>query len=227
MKDAMNVVARLLIAGGLSDRHRRRLVRLSTGLALFGVSIAMMLAAGLGVDSWDVFHKGVVQRLGLSIGTVIVAISIGVLLLWIPLRERPGIGTVANAVVVGVVADLALRAIGAPQALPARVALLVGGIVANGAATGLYIGAGLGSGPRDGLMTGLAARTGWSIRIVRTGLEMTVVTFGVLLRGPIGVGTVAYALSIGPLTQFFLNRFAVTPLSHRLGRSEPAVGVCP
>src|SRR5918996_1606715 len=199
--------------GGARFRERairlRRITALFGGLVLFGVSIAVMLTAGLGVDSWDVFHQGVVERTGVSFGWVVNGVSIGVLLLWIPLRTRPGIGTVANAVVVGVVADLTLRLITRPSDLRAQLVLLGIGIVANGAATGLYIGAGLGPGPRDGLMTGLAARTGWSIRTVRTGIEIVVLGAGWALGGPVGVGTLAYALSIGPLTQFFLTRFDI------------------
>ncbi|MGA9597964.1 MAG: hypothetical protein WBV06_17555 [Acidimicrobiia bacterium] len=204
-----------------------RLARLFAGLALFGVSVAMMLAAGLGVDSWDVFHQGVAQHLGVGIGAVIVWVSIGVLLLWIPLRQRPGIGTIANAVVVGIVADLALRMIPTPDGLAVRFVLLAVGIVANGAATGLYIGAGLGPGPRDGLMTGLAARTGYSIRRVRTGIEITVLAVGAGLGGPIGVGTVAYALSIGPMTQFFLDRFVIPADPRHAARIRGVAGVCP
>jgi uncharacterized membrane protein YczE len=200
---------RLKSHGGKSKRYRHRLIHLFAGLILFGVSIAVMLAAGLGVDSWDVFHQGVAERTGISFGWVVNGISIGVLLFWIPLRERPGIGTIANALIVGVVADLTLRLMSTPEELLAQFVLLAVGIVTNGAATGLYIGAGLGAGPRDGLMTGLSVRTGWSIRTIRTGIEIMVLSAGWALGGPVGVGTLAYALSIGPLIQFFLVRFDI------------------
>jgi uncharacterized membrane protein YczE len=168
-----------------------------------------MLTASLGVDSWDVFHQGLAELTGIPFGWVLNGVSIGVLLLWIPLHQSPGFGTLANAVVVGVVADLTLRVLTTPEGFPAQLALLILGIVANGAATGLYIGAGLGAGPRDGLMTGLASRTGRSIRAVRTVIEITVVAAGWALGGPVGLGTVLYALSIGPLSQFFLTRLSI------------------
>lgn len=192
-----------------SDPYLQRLVRLFAGLVVFGVSIAIMLKAGLGVGSWDVLHQGLANRTGISFGWVVNGVSILVVLVWIPLRERLGIGTVANTVVVGTVADLTLRLISTPEGLLAQFGVLGLGIVANGAATGLYIGAGFGPGPRDGLMTGLAIRTGLSIRVVRTGIEVTVLTAGWALGGPVGVGTLLYALAIGPLTQFFLGRFAM------------------
>jgi uncharacterized membrane protein YczE len=207
------------------DRYPQRLVRLFAGLVLFGVSIALMLTAGLGVASWDVFHQGVAERSGVSFGWVVNVVSIGVLLLWVPLRERPGIGTIANAVVVGVVANLTLGLITTPDSFGAQLGMLGVGIVANGAATGLYIGAGLGPGPRDGLMTGLAVRTGWSLRSVRTGIELTVLAVGWILGGPVGVGTLLYAVSIGPLTQVFLTRFDIDLRPMRAVR--PAAKPCP
>jgi uncharacterized membrane protein YczE len=188
----------------------RRLPQLFGGLALYGTSMALMLRATLGVNPWDVFHQGLSRHLPLSFGLVTAVTGAVVLLLWLPLRQRPGIGTVANVVVIAVSVDAALALITAPSALPARVALLAAGIVLNGVASAAYIGARLGPGPRDGLMTGLAARTGWSIRLVRTGIELTVLTVGWLLGGTVGLGTVAYALLIGPLTQAFLPWFAVT-----------------
>lgn len=200
--------------GGLATIHRlellpQRVFRLGLGLVLFGVSVGIMLTASLGVDSWDVFHQGLAERTGIPFGWVLNGVSIGVLLLWIPLRQPPGFGTLANAVVVGVVADLTLRVLTTPEGFAPQLALLLLGIVANGAATGLYIGAGLGAGPRDGLMTGLAFRTGRSIRAVRTVIEITVVAAGWALGGPVGLGTVLYALSIGPLSQFFLTRLSI------------------
>jgi uncharacterized membrane protein YczE len=182
--------------------------QLGAGLVLYGLSIAAMLSAGLGVDSWDVFHQGISQRTGVSFGWVVNGVSVLVLLAWIPLRQRPGPGTVANALVVGLVADAALTVLPRPEPLPWQLLMLVAGIIANGIATGLYIGAGLGPGPRDGLMTGLAARTGRSIRLVRTLIELTVLAAGWLLGGPVGLGTLLYAVSIGPIAQLSIARFA-------------------
>jgi uncharacterized membrane protein YczE len=190
----------------------RRLVRLYVGLVLFGVSIALMIRARLGLDSWDALHQGIARRSGLPFGWVVIAVGAVVLLLWIPLRQRPGIGTVSNVVVVGLAVETALAVIPTPGAMWARAAFLGGGIVANGVATGLYIGAGLGPGPRDGLMTGLAAR-GHSIRVVRTAIELSVLGAGWLLGGSVGVGTVGYALAIGPLAHYFIPRFAMRSAS--------------
>jgi uncharacterized membrane protein YczE len=187
-----------------------RLLRLFAGLVLFGVSLALMVRADIGLGPWDVFHQGIAQRIGLSIGLVVNLTAIVVLLLWIPLRQRPGIGTVANVVVVGLVTDGTLWLLPDLDALAPRIALLVAGILANAVATGLYVGAGLGPGPRDGLMTGLAAR-GHSIRLVRTLIELTVLVIGWLLGGSVGVGTIAYALAIGPLVGVFLPRLTVAP----------------
>ncbi|MFB6890310.1 YitT family protein [Kitasatospora sp. NPDC056327] len=166
--------------------------------------MGLMLRSGLGLDPWDVFHQGLQGTFGLSVGAWVTVCGALVLLLWIPLRQLPGVGTVANVLVIGAAMDLTLRLAGAPGALPARIALMVGAIVLNGLATGLYIGARLGPGPRDGLMTGLHRRTGRSLRLIRTGIELTVLAAGFLLGGTVGVGTVAYALAIGPLAQFFL-----------------------
>lgn len=189
----------------------RRLPQLVAGLALYGVSMAMQVRATLGVNPWDVFHQGLARNLPLSFGLVTAVVGVVVLLLWLPLRQRPGVGTVANVVVIAVTVDVALALIPAPSALPARIGLLVGAVVLNGVASAAYIGVRLGPGPRDGLMTGLAARTGWSIRLVRTGIEVIVLTAGWLLGGTVGIGTVAYALAIGPLTQAFLPWFTVGP----------------
>jgi uncharacterized membrane protein YczE len=188
----------------------QRLARLLIGLTGYGVSISLMLRARLGNQPWDVFHQGLARHTRLSIGTILIITGAAVLLCWIPLRQRPGIGTVANIVVIGVVVDLANAVLAAPTHLAARVAFLVGGIVLCGAASGLYIGADLGPGPRDGLMTGLARRS-WSLRGWRTAIEIAVVVAGFLLGGTAGIGTIAYALAIGPLAQFFLPIFTIKP----------------
>ncbi|MFN9847825.1 MAG: YczE/YyaS/YitT family protein [Alphaproteobacteria bacterium] len=187
----------------------RRLLQLSIGLTLYGASMALMLRAALGLDPWDVFHQGVSGQVGLSIGMVVNLTGLVVLLLWIPLRQRPGIGTVANVVMIGTAMDLTLRALPPVEGLAFQVAALVASIVANGFAGALYIGAGLGPGPRDGLMTGLARRTGWSLRLVRTGIEVSVLALGWALGGTVGVGTLLYAFGIGPLVQFFLPMVSI------------------
>ncbi|KAB1907873.1 MULTISPECIES: YczE/YyaS/YitT family protein [Micromonospora] len=196
--------------GNLRHRPARRLTQLYAGLVLYGVSMALMIRSELGLDPWDVFHQGLARQTGLSFGTVTIAVGALVLLLWIPLRQRPGLGTVSNVVVIGLVVDATLAVLPPGEGMPARVALLVAGIVANGAATGLYLGAGLGPGPRDGLMTGFVARhPRFSVRLVRTVIEITVLALGWLLGGTVGLGTVAYALTIGPLAQFFIPVFAL------------------
>ena len=187
----------------------RRLLQLSIGLTLYGASMALMLRAALGLDPWDVFHQGVSGQVGLSIGMVVNLTGLVVLLLWIPLRQRPGIGTVANVVMIGTAMDLTLRVLPSIEGLAWQVAALILSIVANGFAGALYIGAGLGPGPRDGLMTGLARRTGWSLRLVRTGIEVTVLALGWALGGAVGVGTLLYAFGIGPLVQFFLPMVSI------------------
>ncbi len=188
----------------------RRLIQLYAGLILYGVSDSMLLLAGLGLDPWDVFHQGLSRRFGLGVGTWAIIVGICVLLLWIPLRQRPGFGTVSNVIVVGLTIDLVLAVTPAPHGLAVRIVLLLAGVVLNGLATGAYIGAGLGPGPRDGLMTGLAAR-GHSIRIVRTGIELTVLATGWLLGGTVGIGTVVYAIGIGPLAHIFIPMLAIQP----------------
>lgn len=185
----------------------RRTALLLVGLALYGLSLTLLLRADLGLAPWDVFHQGVADTVGLSIGRVIVLTSFVVLALWIPLRERPGIGTLANAILVGVGVDVFSAVLPDVDATPTRWALLVTGILVNGVATGMYIGAGMGSGPRDGLMTGIARRTG-SIRTVRTAIEVAVLLIGIALGGTFGLGTILYAVAIGPLAQIFLPIFA-------------------
>jgi uncharacterized membrane protein YczE len=192
-----------------AGRLPRRLGQLLVGLLLYGLSMAMMIRGSLGLDPWDVFHYGVARRLPVSFGTVVIIVGALVLLAWIPLRQWPGLGTVANVFVIGLASDAALAHLSTPQGWAPRLMLLLGGIVLNAVAGGLYIGSQLGPGPRDGLMTGLARRTGWSIRRVRTGIELTVLVVGALLGGMVGLGTVLYALLIGPLVQFFLPRLTV------------------
>ncbi|GAA2774899.1 hypothetical protein [Kitasatospora cinereorecta] len=187
------------------DALGRRLCQLAVGLWLYGSSIALMLRASLGGSPWDVFHQGLSRHLGMGVGVWVTVVGALVLLLWIPLRQRPGVGTVANVLVLGVALDTTLSLVPPQHALAVRVPLLAAGVLLNGLASGLYIGARLGPGPRDGLMTGLHRRTGRSIRLIRTLIELTVLTAGVVLGGTVGVGTVAYALAIGPLVQFFLR----------------------
>jgi uncharacterized membrane protein YczE len=187
----------------------RRLPQLFAGLALYGTSMAMQIRGGLGLNPWDVLHQGLATRLPISFGAITAVTGVAVLLLWIPLRQRPGIGTLANVVVIAFAVDAALALLPAPTGLVPRVAMMAGGIVLNGVASAAYVGARLGPGPRDGLMTGFAARTGRSIRLVRTAIEVVVLGTGWLLGGTVGVGTVLYALAIGPLTQLFLPLFVV------------------
>ncbi|GLX52309.1 membrane protein [Streptomyces hygroscopicus subsp. hygroscopicus] len=185
------------------------MLQLYVGLTLYGVSSALLVASGLGLEPWGVLHQGLARRTGLSIGEVAIIVGAAVLLLWIPLRLRPGLGTVSNVFLIGLSLDATLALLPAAHSLLARVPLMFAGILLNGVATGLYIAARFGPGPRDGLMTGLHQRTGRSIRLVRTVIEVSVVVTGVVLGGTIGVGTVLYALSIGPLAQFFLRVFAL------------------
>ncbi|MGY5130728.1 membrane protein YczE [Streptomyces nigrescens] len=187
----------------------RRLVQLYTGLTLYGVSMGLMLRAELGLEPWSVLNQGISRHTGLSIGTVTIVSGALILLLWIPLRQRPGLGTVSNVVVLGLVMDATLAWVPELDSLGARIPLLAGAVLLNGAATGLYISADYGPGPRDGLMTGLHRRTGRPVRLVRTCIEVTVLAAGFLLGGSVGIGTVVYALAIGPLAQFFLRHFAV------------------
>jgi len=190
-------------------RPLRRLVQLYAGLALYGGSLALMIRAGLGLDPWDVFHQGVADRAGLSFGTIVIVTGAAVLLAWVPLRQRPGIGTVSNVVVIGLAVDAALLVVPAAGPLPAQLAMLTAGIVLNGVAGAAYIGAGLGPGPRDGLMTGLVRVTGGSVRVIRTGIELFVLAAGFALGGTVGLGTVAYALAIGPLLHALLPPLTV------------------
>ncbi|MCP2329277.1 putative membrane protein YczE [Hamadaea flava] len=187
----------------------RSLAQLHAGLALYGVSIALMVRANLGMDSWDVLHQGLARHTGLPLGWVINGVGVLVLLAWVVLRQRPGYGTIANVALVGIAAEGALKVIPQLDLLPTRWGALATAIAVNAVATGLYIGAGLGPGPRDGLMTGLAAR-GYSIRRVRTLIELTVLTAGWLLGGTVGLGTLLYALTIGPLVHRLIPLFTLS-----------------
>src|SRR6478736_9512430 len=195
------------------DRRPRRFVQLIIGLLLYGFTMGMMVRAVLGLDPWDVFHQGLTalvnQWMPLSYGTVITIVSVFVLLLWIPLRQRPGVGTIANAAIIGYTTDVTLRVLPEFDSLTVRIVVLVLAIAGNALAGALYIGAGLGPGPRDGLMTGLVARGVGSIRLVRTTIELSVLGIGWLLGGVVGVGTVVYALAIGPLLHLLLPRLEV------------------
>ncbi|AGJ53668.1 hypothetical protein AB0K64_33000 [Streptomyces sp. NPDC053741] len=188
-------------------RLTRRLTHLYVGLALYGASSALLVRAGLGLEPWGVLHQGLSERTGISIGVVSIIVGAVVLLLWIPIRQRPGLGTVSNVFAVGIAMDGTLALVPDVHGLGAQIPLTAAGIVLNGVATGLYISARFGPGPRDGLMTGLNRLTGRSIRMVRTAIEVAVVVTGFLLGGSLGVGTVLYALAIGPLAQFFLRVF--------------------
>jgi uncharacterized membrane protein YczE len=192
-----------------AGRLPRRLTQLYVGLSLYGLSMSLMIESHLGLDPWDVFHYGIAEHIPLSIGMVVNAVGFLVLLAWIPLRQWPGLGTISNAVVIGLVTDLSLALLDRPDALWLRITFVVAGIIANGLATAMYIGANFGPGPRDGLMTGLVRRTGLSVRVVRTALEVTVLAIGWLLGGVVGIGTVAYALAIGPIVHVLLPHFEV------------------
>ncbi|BCY06653.1 YitT family protein [Actinoplanes sp. L3-i22] len=201
----------------------RRVTQLLAGLVLYGASMALMIESGLGLNPWDVFHQGLSEATGISFGWIVLLVGVPVLLLWIPLRQRPGVGTVANLVIVGFSADAALALLPAGATIPAKVGDLVGGILLNGFATGLYLGSRMGPGPRDGLMTGVHARfPKLSIRVIRTGIELLVLGAGMLLGGTAGVGTIAYALAIGPLVHLFLPKLTVP----ERGR-QPHIGAVP
>ncbi|MDC2961185.1 hypothetical protein PO587_42865 [Streptomyces gilvifuscus] len=195
------------------DRFGRRLIQLYVGLTLYGTSSALLVRSGLGLEPWGVLHQGLARLTGLTIGVVSIIVGAAVLLLWIPLRQRPGLGTVSNVFLIGIAMDGTLALFPDVHSLAVRLPLLVAGIVLNGVATGLYISARFGPGPRDGLMTGLHRRTGRSIRLMRTAIEVAVVATGFVLGGTVGIGTLLYALSIGPLAQLFLRVFDVPSAS--------------
>jgi uncharacterized membrane protein YczE len=205
----------------LPPPRTRRFGQLFAGLVLYGISSSLLLLAGLGVDPWDVLHQGLSRRVGLGVGTWAIIVGAGVLLLWIPLRQRPGLGTVCNVIVVGLVIDVMLATIHPVRGLPSQIAVMIGAVLLNGVATGAYIGAGLGPGPRDGLMTGLAAR-GRSIRVVRTSIELTVLAVGWILGGSVGVGTVVYALGIGPIAHLTIPWLAIAEPTHEPATAGPS-----
>src|SRR3954447_9723559 len=215
-------LGRLRHAGPMRSRHLvRRVVQLYVGLLLYGLAGALQVRGNLGLDPWDVFHQGIARHSGLAIGTIVIIVGAVVLVFWLPLRQWPGLGTLSNVVLIGLSMNWSLDLIPYSRALGWRIPEMLGGIVLLGVATGLYIGAAFGPGPRDGLMTGLARRTGRSIRLVRTGLEFTVLAAGWALGGNVGVGTVIFALAIGPLAHFFLPIFEVGTLR----ASEPETTV--
>lgn len=201
----------------------RRLPQLMLGLVLYGVSMVLLIRATLGVMPWDVLHQGVAEHVPWTFGTVVIVTSLVVLLLWIPIRQQPGLGTVLNAVVIGVVVDIVMPWVSEMDGWAARGGLMVAGLLLNAVATAMYIGSQLGPGPRDGLMTGFARTTGLSLRLVRTVIEIVVVVVGWLLGGVFGLGTVLYALAIGPLTQAMLPWFTVS-LDHPPAAGAPLRG---
>ncbi len=203
-----------------TDRPVERIVRCVLGLAVFGVGVALLLDADLGAAPWDVFHTGVSELTGIPVGTVIIATGLALLFLWIPLRETPGLGTLLNAIEIGLVVDLVLPLVPQPEPLAIRFAMMLGGVVLIAIGSGIYIGAGLGPGPRDGIMTGLARR-GVSIRSARTGIEVTVLVIGALLGGAVGIGTAVFAVAIGPLVQILLPRLTLAAPAPQVA-AEPA-----
>jgi len=215
-----------------AGRLVRRLSQLGLGLVLYGFTLALLIRAAVGNAPWDVLHQGIAKHTPLTIGQAVIVMSLVVLVLWIPIRELPGLGTIANSFLVGLSTDFFLGVVDRPEALELQVLMMLAGVALNGVATALYIGSQLGPGPRDGLMTGLHRRTGVSIRVVRTGLEVSVVAIGFLLGGVVGVGTVVYTLAIGPLVQLMLpyavvelpTPSAIAERTGRLGGSGRAAG---
>lgn len=198
----------------------RRLLQLYVGLCLYGISTGMFVRANLGADPWNVFHLGVGKVFSLDIGTVMILTGALVLLLWIPIRQRPGLGTISNVIVLGLAANATLAVLSTPDSLWLKSGLMIAAVVVNALATGMYIGAGFGPGPRDGLMTGIHARTGWSVRVIRTSIELTVLIVGYLLGGSVGIGTLVYALAIGPLIQLCLPWFRTEPSARPVLKKE-------
>ena len=203
----------------MTKLYAEKLARCITGLAFFGFGIALFLRANLGLAPWDIFHKGLSKKLDISIGLVIVGVGLLLLLLWIPLRQRPGVGTILNAIEIGLVVNLTKPLIGEPDQLIIRALMVIAGVLVIGLGSALYIGAGLGSGPRDGLMLGLSKRSiagrQISIRVARTAVELTVMVAGIFLGGTVGIGTVIFMFGIGPLVQLILPRFEMRLASDR------------
>lgn len=208
----------LILAPLPADRRTRRCTQLLAGLCLYGIADGLLLRAALGVDPWDVLHQGLSRTFGLQVGDWTIIVGVAVMVGWIPLRQRPGIGTVANIFVVGVGVNLTLMLVSEPRSMFVRSVLLCVSVMMVGVATGMYIGSSLGPGPRDGLMTGIAAK-GHSIRVVRTGLELAVLAAGWALGGNLGMGTLLYAVTIGPLVHVMLPAFAIRPAQSRITRS--------
>ncbi|MCC5950137.1 MAG: hypothetical protein JJT89_16930 [Nitriliruptoraceae bacterium] len=207
-----------------AGRPTRRLVQLWAGLMLYGASLGLLVEAGLGLAPWDVLHQGLSLVTRLSIGTWVIITGAAVLVLWIPLRQRPGIGTVSNVILIGVALDVTLAVLPSVTSMPLRITCLLLGIGLNAIATACYLGARLGPGPRDGLMTGLAAR-GWSIRLARSTVEVTVLAIGWVLGGTVGIGTLVYALGIGPLVQPLLPRLSVPIDGVAAGHDNVSLGL--
>jgi uncharacterized membrane protein YczE len=211
---------------------RQRIFQLAWGLWLYGLSMAMMIRATLGLDPWDVMHQGVAPRLGLSFGMTVNVLGAIILLLWLPMRQQPGIGTILNILLIGTAVDVSMPFLPEPSGYTARFAMLGLGIVLNGIAGGAYIGAGLGPGPRDGLMTGICRKTGWPIKLVRTGIELTVLSVGWLLGGTVGIGTILYAVSIGWIVHHTLPYFTIStsgttaakPITSGCSQADPLSG---
>lgn len=198
-----------------------RLTSLTVGLLLFALAMALMIRAQLGVDPWNVLHIGIAHHVPLSLGTLAILVGVLVLLTWIPLKQWPGLGTVANVLIIGLGLDLFLAIVPPVEGLGWQLCVFLLGVAVNGLGGAMYIGSHLGPGPRDGLMTGLHLRSGLSIRLIRTGIEVSVLALGWLLGGPVGLGTIAYALLIGPSIQLFM-RFAIIRLPEPAAAPEPA-----
>jgi uncharacterized membrane protein YczE len=184
-----------------------RLPKLVLGLVVFGLGIALMVQADMGLSPWEVFHQGISRLTGIPLGTVSILVGIPILAAWWPLRERPGVGTVLNILLIGTATNIGMSLIPAPDPVPARLAMMLAGVAVIAVGSGLYLASDLGPGPRDGLMTGLHLRYGWSIRRARTGIELSVLLVGWLMGGTVGLGTVVFALGIGPLVQLALRIF--------------------
>lgn len=200
--------------------------QLGLGLVVVGVGIATLVRADLGLGPWDVLHQGLSRRTGIPMGTVGILVGIPIVALWWPLRQRPGVGTVANLVLVGVTIDIALAVMPAAGDVRVQAGLLCLGTLLVALGSGLYLGVGLGPGPRDGLMTGLHRRLGWSVRLARTLIELAALGLGILLGGTAGVGTIVFALAIGPLVQVALGRFGVVGPPEEVGTTPAdAVGL--